>query len=258
MTCERCGKEFTEDYRKWPKGPVRFCSRECANSRAWTDEDKEKKSLSAKKSFKVENANKKRRIWPEKRFCVVCGTRITKKSSYCKKCYVSNNKEFIEAVKKNGGYREKSGRGKTGYYKGHYCASTWELAFLIYHLENKIPIKRNTEKFPYVKKDGTSSFYIPDFLVINSFVEIKGPQDKNWEEKKKFFPYELKSIEKNDINFYINFVKERFNINNLFSLYDDIKENKCLECGKVLYKYNKTGYCRKHVYIYRNKQGPVD
>ena len=47
--CEKCGKEFSEDYRKDPssrKKPMRFCSRSCANSRTVSDDRKEK--LSAK------------------------------------------------------------------------------------------------------------------------------------------------------------------------------------------------------------------
>ena len=38
--------------------PGVYCSRSCANSRQWSDEDKVKKSISAKKSEKVKQANK--------------------------------------------------------------------------------------------------------------------------------------------------------------------------------------------------------
>lgn len=62
MVCEKCGKEFEKDYRKQPKGKAKFCSRECANSRIWTEEDKIKKSISAKNSVKVKEVNKNRDI----------------------------------------------------------------------------------------------------------------------------------------------------------------------------------------------------
>lgn len=69
LICEFCGKEITEDYRKEKKGPVRFCSRKCANSFSshHIDHDKLKDS-----------------------FCSVCGEPITIKnnatSGRCDKC----------------------------------------------------------------------------------------------------------------------------------------------------------------------------
>lgn len=45
MICEKCGKEFFEDWRRDPKTrktPCRFCSRNCANSRVHSRETKEK------------------------------------------------------------------------------------------------------------------------------------------------------------------------------------------------------------------------
>lgn len=47
--CPKCGNEHEKNGR--------FCSRSCANSRTWSDEDKKKKSNSAKKSTKVAMAN---------------------------------------------------------------------------------------------------------------------------------------------------------------------------------------------------------
>lgn len=54
MICEKCGKEFSEDWRKYPKGKARFCSIKCSNSRIHTKETKEKisKSLSKEGSKK--------------------------------------------------------------------------------------------------------------------------------------------------------------------------------------------------------------
>lgn len=51
MICERCGKEFFEDWRKdkqQRKLPMRFCSRACANKREQTLESNEKRSLKLK------------------------------------------------------------------------------------------------------------------------------------------------------------------------------------------------------------------
>ena len=53
--CKKCGNEFQPK-----KGLINFCSIECRNSRTWSEEDKLKKSNSAKNSFKVKEAAKKR------------------------------------------------------------------------------------------------------------------------------------------------------------------------------------------------------
>jgi Zn finger protein HypA/HybF involved in hydrogenase expression len=46
--CKKCGNEF-----KPIKGLINYCSLECRNSRDWTEEDKKKKSVSAKNSEKL-------------------------------------------------------------------------------------------------------------------------------------------------------------------------------------------------------------
>ena len=53
--CKKCGKEFNP-----VKGLVNYCTIECRNSREWSDDDKKKKSISAKNSEKVRESNKNR------------------------------------------------------------------------------------------------------------------------------------------------------------------------------------------------------
>ena len=53
--CKKCGKEFEP-----VKGLINYCSLECRNSRSWSEEDKKKKSISAKLSEKVKIANRDR------------------------------------------------------------------------------------------------------------------------------------------------------------------------------------------------------
>ncbi len=50
--CKKCDKEFEPQ-----KGLLNYCSIKCRNSRTWSNEDKIKKSVSAKKSEKVKTAN---------------------------------------------------------------------------------------------------------------------------------------------------------------------------------------------------------
>jgi hypothetical protein len=54
--CKRCGKEIEGSF-----GSGRYCSRACANSRVWTQEDRKKKSESARNSTRVKEANQARR-----------------------------------------------------------------------------------------------------------------------------------------------------------------------------------------------------
>jgi hypothetical protein len=58
--CKKCCKEFEP-----VKGLVNYCSLECRNSRFWSEEDKKKKSISAKSSEKVKivNGNRPQDYW---------------------------------------------------------------------------------------------------------------------------------------------------------------------------------------------------
>ena len=53
--CKKCNLDFEPK-----KGLINFCSLECRNSRVWSDEDKLKKSISAKNSDKVKSNTIKR------------------------------------------------------------------------------------------------------------------------------------------------------------------------------------------------------
>ena len=72
-----------------------------------------------------------------------------------------------------GGYRQGSGLGKKGWYKGIFCDSSWEFAYVLYCEIHSISIKRNLEKFPY-EFEGKTYMYLPDFIAEDEFVEIKG------------------------------------------------------------------------------------
>lgn len=69
---------------------------------------------------------------------------------------------------------DKTGRGKKGWYKGFYCSSTYELAYIIYCLDNDIPIQRYKGYYWY-EYNGKKHKYFPDFILEDgSLVEIKG------------------------------------------------------------------------------------
>ena len=88
MICEKCGKNFTEDWRKEKHKECRFCSRACANSRTFSEEARNKKSISLKKN--------------EQKVCLTCGKKVDKrnKSGFCIKCIPKKAKECKIEIKK--------------------------------------------------------------------------------------------------------------------------------------------------------------
>ena len=80
---------------------------------------------------------------------------------------------------KSGGLRSGSGRGIKGWYKEFYFRSSWELAYIVYNLENKIKIYPSYDFFKYNFEDKERKYY-PDFILEDgSYVEIKGYFIKN-------------------------------------------------------------------------------
>jgi hypothetical protein len=107
-----------------------------------------------------------------------------------------------------GGYKQGSGRGKKGWYKNFFCDSSWELAYVIYCLENNIDIKRNTERREYFFK-GKIRGYIPDFIVNSELVEIKGYNSDEWEAKHKANP-DVKTLYQNEMKPIIKYAVDKY------------------------------------------------
>src|SRR5205814_5200704 len=73
-----------------------------------------------------------------------------------------------------GGYERGSGRGKKGWYRGHWCDSTYGLAFGVWALDHEIPFERNLEFFPYEYERRVLQ-WMPDFLLADgTYIEIQG------------------------------------------------------------------------------------
>lgn len=91
----------------------------------------------------------------------------------CKVCKKPAKNKFCTRVCAGrasvGGYRPGSGRAKTGYYKGIYCGSTYELAWVIFNIDNHIQFERFSG---FIESNGVK--YFPDFIQGNTIVEIKG------------------------------------------------------------------------------------
>lgn len=125
---------------------------------------------------------------------------------------IERKRKISESMKgKYGGYRKGSGRGKSGWYKGYWCDSSWELAFVIYNLEHNIPFTRNTQKFEYFYNQ-QKHYYIPDFIINNTFIEIKGYENEQTLEKYKSCPNLIVLKEKDLIDIF-DYVIDKYGSN---------------------------------------------
>lgn len=160
-TCPKCQAEHENNGT--------FCSRKCANSRTWAVADRQKKSI-ANKGIIPWNKGKKEIVT---KTCL-CGNTFTLPFKWRTKKYCS-----IGCSPKMGGYREGSGRGKSGYYKGIFCNSTYELCWAIYQIDHN----KEFIRFPNVLYLEGRKYY-PDFLQDGKIIEIKGYEKKESLERK--------------------------------------------------------------------------
>jgi hypothetical protein len=218
--CPKCNEEHSK--------PGAFCSRKCANSRVWNDDDKLKKSLAAKKyvlatDWVPPNKGKSTKVV---RKCLNCDDTFS--------CYPKSTK-FYCSTKCNpnsGGYREGSGRAKSGYYKGIYCGSTYELCWVIYQLDHDLPFERFDGLLEFEGKK-----YFPDFLQYGKIIELKGFESQESVDIKnnvaKQNGYEVVVLRKDDLNKEFDWVKKHYS-SDFKSLYDNYKPKysyNCYCCG---------------------------
>ena len=251
VKCFKCGKEFEVKEREklHPQKEKYYCSISCANSHIRTDESKLKISNVIKKLIQEDKApgflskDYKKVKFDNydviSKICPICRNEFKvrpseKKKIYCsKKCYL-NDKNCSFRRNGKGGMRIGSGIGKSGWYKGYWCDSSWELAWVIYNLEHNIIFVRNYSGFTYMFKSKEYKFY-PDFIIDNIYYEIKGYFDEKNRCKLNQFKNELIILNKNDIKTYIKYVVDKYG-NNFIELYENnphkIKNKKCLICGK--------------------------
>lgn len=203
--CEECGNEHDGSYKTG-----RFCSSKCAHRYAAKHVKSENIKHGMKNSTKMRiikcsrcgkdvkvNGSVSNILCKECKIvstlnpsgkCLICGKSV---STNRKTCCKEHAKILIgQTISKNtkgtgkvGGFRERSSNGKRGWYKGFYCASTYELAFVIYCLDHNISIRRN-KKYYWYEYEGQRHKYYPDWIVnedhlvetknfITELVEIK-------------------------------------------------------------------------------------
>ena len=232
-SCQHCGSlfdciSFHKDGNYERKYRKKFCSRKCAASRSWDEEKKARHSAIAKSLPTYKPAKLVERICPcGKKFMV----RPCLKKKHC--CHPCSSK-YRPKYPGMGGYREGSGRSKSGYYKGIYCGSTYELCWVIYRLDKGLPFKR----FEGLLEKGDLK-YFPDFLVGNNqIIEIKGYWTEAVNKKKTLaesLGYKVKILYKEDLKHIFHYVKEKYGTDKFQTLYDDHKPNyvgTCCYCKK--------------------------
>ena len=230
-TCEKCGKIMTVKY-----GSGRFCSQSCANGRPKLEQERNRISEALKNSDKnKENAKAVHMKAVEEysnhpKMCAVCESVLPyakrEKVTCCDSCYRKLRADIrFRTIEKIGLNHGNKPIYKFGFYKGIECDSGWELAFLLYHLYHENNIKRNSDYFTY-QFDGIDHRYYPDFIIDDTYYEVKGYKDDRFFEKVKQFPSNLKLviIDYTKINDYIKFVVNQFG-EDFCTLYDSDKPN---------------------------------
>lgn len=209
--CEKCNKPVYIKY-----GSSRFCSKQCSSSHTQTDEQNKRRSEKLSKLVTLK--------------CVICGKEFTRhswkpKQTCSKECL--NKLHTINGKNcHSGGDRINSGRSKCGYYKGIYCGSTYELAFLVYCIDNNIKIERNFDYFTY-DYDGKVHKYYPDFKINNrTYIEVKGIYSNLVEIKLNCVYAPIKLLLKDDLKVCFNHLVNKYGLhynkanNNFYLLYD--------------------------------------
>jgi len=243
--CENCKQSHNGSY-----GSGRFCSTKCArgfSTKAKRKEINEKVSLTLINSYTGINSA-----------FYKANPNYTKKKLHCPICnqvsevHQSSNKKFCsrkcaDRGRKTtpGGLRYGSGRGKSGWYKNYWCDSSWELAWVIYHLDHGIKFKRNKEFFNYTFKGKTKKYY-PDFLIEDTFIEIKGYKSVEFEAKLKQLPKgtKIRVLYKDDLKSILEYVVTNYG-SDYIRLYKnsqyEVKKKLCKICGNKC----KNVYCSR-------------
>ena len=135
-----------------------------------------------------------------------------------------------------GGYREGSGRSKSGYFNNFYCSSTYELAYYIWNIEHDVDIERCKESFNYTHKGNIHRYY-PDFVVDGVIIETKGYHTDIVDIKTKAVESQgrkIKVLYEKDLTHMIDYVKDKYRVTCLEELYQEYEPRvaKCKICGQ--------------------------
>lgn len=248
-TCPICGQRFFESYTKYTLSE--FCSRKCSctySSKLKREERNRKISTSLKEKYKSSEVKRRKLKIYDPAYCVSCGKELTRNQiqagnktcslkcgSLCaNKTKHKNRTVFVE----NG-----QGRSRSGYWKGFFCNSTYELVYYIYMSEHGYKIERNQKVYEY-EWNGSKRLYYPDFIVNDKLVEIKGYWSPQVQAKiDAVTDKELSVLYYKDLEPMMDWIDSKYNTkhgkkdNNYWELYDNSKpiyryKYICDVCGK--------------------------
>lgn len=123
----------------------------------------------------------------------------------------------------SGGIRPMAGCGHKGWYKGFYCDSTYELAYVIYNLDHNIEFKRCPRTIFYLYEyKGSIHKYYPDFMLADgSLVEIKGYRSDLVDLKTQAVKdRSIKVLFESDLTYAFEYIKLKYNVSRLEDLYE--------------------------------------
>jgi DNA-directed RNA polymerase subunit RPC12/RpoP len=232
--CPKCNTKFNA-WSKW--GIKKFCSRTCGNSRGPRPEETKQK-ISKKLTGRIGHSSPKKGQHIVERIaghCLCCGieffTRITQPRKYCSNdCW----------KKQSGGYRIGSGRSNSGYYKGIYCGSTYELCWVIHSLDHGVEFTRFDG---LLERDGIK--YYPDFLLADgkTIIETKGFEKQESVDKKttlaESFGYTVTVLRKDDLQYAFDYVKEKYSTTEYKTLYDGYKPKYSYVCSHCSTEFSR-------------------
>ena len=216
-TCTKCNQEIRNNNFK---RHFEACGNNIKLSATEINEKRKQNLIKARKVLrsspvwnkgltKKDNPNLARPYQKNKKF----GSALTGHSEDTKNKISSYRINFFKEnpEKKPGGYKKGSGGGKKGWFKGFFCDSSWELAYIIYCLDHNIKIERNTQKYQY-HWNGELKNYIPDFIVEGIITEIKGYKTKQWMAKLEANP-NIKVLYEEEMLPILNYVKSKYGLN---------------------------------------------
>lgn len=219
--CKYCDKLLT-----YSKDRKIFCDHSCAakytnknRTVVYSEKAKENHRKIGLKNFKFAHAKiKKAKVY--NLICEICKThfQVGAEQKTNRTCSMECRKKLYSKTNN----RENNTYGKSGYYQGIYCASSWELAFLIYQKDLGKVIKRCDITFTYYL-DNIAHTYFPDFLMDDVIYEIKGLDRGDVDIKTEAVinaGYEIKVIRRKEIEPMIKELKKKYQIKDLTSLYE--------------------------------------
>lgn len=194
-----CAASFTNRGREHsPETKAKQSVASKAVTAAWTEEFRE-----GRRRLAMTTIGKRTRI---EHPCPQCGKSILGPRVSCSiQCYKEGaQRRALDAIG--------TGRGRRGRYQGIDCQSSYELAFVIWHLDRGYKIERSTLSITYRYGDRWRK-YRPDFSIGEVTYEIKGYMDKLSKAKfkairKTGIAFEL--ILATDINPYLDYVCLRY------------------------------------------------